>query len=105
MIRNAVPEDAPALKTIALDAERYWGYPENWIKHWESDLTITPEFIRDNHVYVHEADGEINGFYALSVSNDLEHIWVRPAMSGTGIGKELLFDAMDRTTKSTKRTT
>ena len=99
MIRNASPEDASTLTTIALDAKRYWGYPENWIRHWQSDLTITPSFIRDNHVYVYEDDGEIRGFYALCVSGDkadLEHMWVRPVMIGTGIGKELFLDAMER---------
>ena len=98
-IRSASPEDGPTLTTIALDAKRYWGYPESWIKHWESDLTISPEFIRDNHVYVHEQDGEIRGFYALCVAGDkaeLEHMWVTPAAIGTGIGKELFLDAMER---------
>ena len=102
MIRNASPEDASTLTTIALDAKRYWGYPENWIRHWEPDLTITPSFIRDNHVYVDEADGEIRGFYALCVVGskaDLEHMWVRPEMIGTGIGKELFLDAMERAAK------
>ena len=99
MIRNASPEDASTLTTIALDAKRYWGYPENWIRHWQSDLTVSPEFIRDNHVYVYEDEGEIRGFYALCVSGekaDLEHMWVRPTMIGTGIGKELFLDAMER---------
>lgn len=103
-IRRAAVEEASVLTTIALEAKRYWGYPEHWIKHWESDLTISPEFIRDNHVYVAEADGEVHGFYALCVSGDpklkhkaeLEHMWVSPAYIGTGIGKELFLDAMER---------
>ena len=97
-IRRASPEEAPALTQIALDAKRHWGYPEHWIKHWESDLTISSDFIRDHHVYVAE-DGEIRGFYALCVSGDkaeLEHMWVTPACIGTGIGKELFLDAMER---------
>ena len=101
-IRTASPEDALTLTTIALEAKRYWGYPEHWIKHWESDLTISPEFIRDNHVYVHEEDGEIRGFYALCVAGDkaeLEHMWVTPAVIGTGVGKELFLDAMERAAK------
>lgn len=102
MIRSASPEDASILTTIALDAKRHWGYPESWIKHWESDLTISSDFIRDNHVYVAEEDGEIRGFYALCVAGDkaeLEHMWVTPAMIGTGIGKELFLDAMERAAK------
>jgi N-acetylglutamate synthase-like GNAT family acetyltransferase len=102
MIRSASPEDAQTLTTIALDAKRHWGYPENWIKHWEADLTISSDFIRDNHVYVAEDNGEIRGFYALCVAGDkaeLEHMWVTPAMIGTGIGKELFLDAMERAAK------
>lgn len=99
MIRRALPEEASTLTTIALEAKRHWGYPEHWIKHWESDLTISADFIRDHHVYVIETEGEIRGFYALCVSGDkaeLEHMWVTPASIGTGIGKELFLDAMEK---------
>ena len=98
-IRRALPDEADTLTRIALDAKRYWGYPEHWIKHWESDLTVSSDFIRDNHVYVTEHEGEIRGFYALSVSGnkaELEHMWVTPTAIGTGVGKELFLDAMDR---------
>jgi N-acetylglutamate synthase-like GNAT family acetyltransferase len=99
MIRRSSPEDAKTLTQIALDAKRYWGYPEHWIRHWESDLTISSDFIRDNHVYVAEEDGEIRGFYALCILGDkaeLEHMWVTPNCIGTGIGKELFLDAMEK---------
>lgn len=99
MIRRATSEEAATLTQIALDAKRHWGYPEHWIKHWEEDLTITSDFIRDNQVYVAENEGEIRGFYALCVSGkkaELEHMWVTPGSIGTGIGKELFLDAMDR---------
>ncbi|HEX5964382.1 MAG TPA: GNAT family N-acetyltransferase [Pyrinomonadaceae bacterium] len=99
IIRCALPEEADTLTQIALEAKRYWGYPEHWIKHWESDLTISSDFIRDNHVYVAQQDGEIRGFYALVLSGkkaELEHMWVTPGSIGTGIGKELFLDAMDR---------
>jgi len=101
-IRSASAADAQALTTIALEAKRYWGYPEHWIKHWESELTISSEYIRDNHVYVHEDDGEIRGFYALCVDGtkaELDHMWVTPAAIGSGIGKELFVDAMERAAK------
>lgn len=100
-IRRALPEEAATLTQIALDAKRYWGYPEHWIKHWEADLTVSSDFIRDNPVYVAEKEGEIHGFYALCVSGnkaELEHMWVTPGSIGTGIGKELFLDAMDRAT-------
>jgi GNAT superfamily N-acetyltransferase len=102
MIRPASTNEATSLTKIALDAKRHWGYPEHWIRHWASDLTITPEFIRDNHVYVAEENGELQGFYALCVSGDkaeLEHMWVTPQRIGTGVGKELFLDAMEQAAK------
>jgi len=99
MIRPATSDEATALTQIALDAKRYWGYPEHWIKHWESDLTISPEFITGNQVFVFDTEGEIRGFYALCITEhaaELEHMWVAPQHIGTGIGKELFLDAMDR---------
>jgi GNAT superfamily N-acetyltransferase len=99
MIRPAATDEASALTSMALEAKRYWGYPEHWIKHWESDLTISSDFIHDNHVYVAEENGQIQGFYALIVRGnqaELDHMWVKPALVGTGIGKELFLDAMER---------
>lgn len=99
MIRPAATTEASALTSMALEAKRYWGYPEHWIKHWESDLTISSDFIHDNHVYVAEENGQIQGFYALIVTGnkaELDHMWVKPTLIGTGIGKELFLDAMER---------
>jgi GNAT superfamily N-acetyltransferase len=96
-IRRAQPEDAAALTTIAHEAKRHWGYPEYWINHWQDDLTISPEFVTANPVYVAERDDELLGFYALIVREhkaELEHLWVAPAHIGSGVGKELFIHAM-----------
>src|SRR3982750_2067476 len=88
-IRKATPEDSSTLTNIALAAKRHWGYPERWIKYWEADLTISPEFIERNEVYVADQDNEACGFYALCINEnraELEHMWVLPEYIGTGIG-------------------
>jgi len=98
-IRKASSEEADRLTQIAHEAKRYWGYPEHWIKHWQADLTISPEFIADNEVYAAEQEGELLGFYALIVREskaELEHMWVAPKHIGTGVGKELFIHAMQR---------
>ncbi|MDQ1729594.1 MAG: hypothetical protein QOD33_1719 [Pyrinomonadaceae bacterium] len=96
-IRKATTADAPTLTTLAHDAKRHWGYPEHWIKHWQDDLTISPEFVDNNLVYVAEADAALIGFYALIIRGDkaeLDHLWVAPAHLGSGIGKTLFLHAM-----------
>jgi N-acetylglutamate synthase-like GNAT family acetyltransferase len=96
-IRKATTEDAAALTTIAHDAKRHWGYPEHWIKHWQNDLTISPDFVTANPVYVAESENKLLGFYALIIRDDkaeLDHLWVAPAHIGTGVGKELFLHAM-----------
>ena len=96
-IRRALKEEAPALSAIAQDAKRYWGYPEHWIKHWEQDLTISPDLITNQHVFVAQSDDQLLGFYALVVNEkkaELDHMWVAPSQIGKGVGKELFLHAM-----------
>ena len=98
-IRQALPQEAPTLTEIALNAKRHWGYPEHWLEHWQADLTITPDFISNNQVYAAERGEEIIGFYALVITDqraELEHMWVAPQHIGTGVGKELFVHAMQK---------
>jgi len=101
-IRRASPGEAAVLTTIATDAKRHWGYPENWIKHWQDDLTISPDFVATNQVFLAEKDGPILGFYALIVRQEkaeLDHLWVAPEYIGSGVGKELFLHAMETAVK------
>lgn len=98
-IRNASTEDLPQLTRLAHDAKRHWGYPDHWIKHWEDALTITPEYIEANQVFVAEDAERILGFYSLVVAEDhaeLDHMWVSPEYMGSGVGKALFIHAMRR---------
>lgn len=96
-IRPALTDDAEALTKIAHDAKRHWGYPEHWILRWHEDLTITPDYVTSNRVFVAEVDGQTAGFYALvneGKQAELDHMWVAPEHIGTGVGKELFLHAM-----------
>ena len=98
-IRRATPEEAEELTRIAHEAKQHWGYPEHWMQRWDADLTISPEFIVANHVYVREDGERLSGFYALTVKDqkaELEHLWVAPDLIGTGVGKELFLAAMQK---------
>lgn len=91
-IRRATPDEADALTVIAHAAKRHWGYPENWIAQWQAELTLTPEFIANNEVFVAVTNGEIAGCCALVSSGplaELEHMWIDPRQMGRGVGRAL----------------
>lgn len=98
-IRRAQPHEAAILTTIAHAAKRHWNYPEDWIAQWKSDLTFTPEFIRDNEVFVAVLNDQIAGCCALVLTGSLaeiEHMWMRPEHMGTGVGRALFAHAKQR---------
>jgi GNAT superfamily N-acetyltransferase len=92
IIRRATSDQAETLTEIAHAAKRHWGYPEAWVQLWSPSLTITPEFIEGNETYVAWIDEEPAGFCAISQESEwasLEHLWVRPAYIGKGVGATL----------------
>jgi GNAT superfamily N-acetyltransferase len=98
-IRRARPDEAAMLTEIAHAAKRHWGYPENWIRHWQPDLTITPEFITKNEMFVAVKGETIMGCAALCVGDpvaELEHMWIRPEHMGAGIGRALFNHIKER---------
>lgn len=102
-IRRAATEDAPALTRIAHEAKQHWGYPEHWLKHWQDDLTISPDFIASHDVFVAEGETDLLGFYALIIKQEkaeLDHLWVTPQRIGTGVGKELFLHAMQHAARA-----
>ncbi len=91
-IRRAQASDAAELTRIAHEAKRYWNYPERWIELWRDDLTLSPDFIAGNEVYLAEDGGEALGCYGLIAGSPhwaLEHFWIRPAAMGKGVGRRL----------------
>ena len=95
--RRARPEDAALLSGMARAGKQYWGYPADWMAVWEKVLTITPDYIGSQPVVVAELAGEAAGFFGLRSAEDgwhLEHLWVRPAHIGQGLGRALFAEAL-----------
>jgi N-acetylglutamate synthase-like GNAT family acetyltransferase len=98
-IRQASPDEAELLTQIAHEAKRHWRYPESWIQQWRTDLTITPDFIAVNEVFVAVFEREVTGCCALVISDDraeLEHMWIKPQYMGSGVGRALFLHAKER---------
>lgn len=96
-IRPAQATDASRLTAIAFAAKGHWGYPEEWLRLWEQELTVTADDIRRYDVFLAEDKEVVVGFYAVSSdapAGELEHMWVDPDSIGRGIGSQLFSHAL-----------
>ncbi len=103
MIRRAEIQEAEILTNISFDSKKYWGYPKEFFDIWSKELTISPDYIQDNDVFVFEKDGKIIGYYSIVELKDdieisavkinkgfwLEHMFIEPRSIRKGIGTKM----------------
>lgn len=109
VIRKAKDTESDNLTSISFASKRYWNYPEEYLKVWEKELTITTKYIQENIVFVADADDMAVGYFSIvEVKEDfwagqvfvkkgfwLEHIFIMPEFIGKRIGSELIAYAKD----------
>lgn len=99
MIFRADPAHADDLTRITIAAKRHWNYPEHWMQIWLPLLTISPEYISENEVWIKIIEGEPVAYCSLKYDGNelwLDNLWVLPEVMGRGIGKELFTHALGR---------
>lgn len=103
--RKAKLKDLPELNRISVASKKHWGYPDEWIERWLSELTLTPEEFAQQHILVGEVDSGIIGFCSISENEDeyeILHLWVLPDFIGLGYGKKLLTLTVEEFIKTAK---
>jgi GNAT superfamily N-acetyltransferase len=90
-IRKAKIDEAPLLSQLAVRSKAHWGYDKDFIRDVVEDLTLSPIHIKNQQVYVGEADGAIIGYYAFCEDDGPEMIalFVEPSHIGQGVGFKL----------------
>lgn len=95
-IRKATPDDSNELTEVSFGSKRHWNYPDHYFDIWNTELTITPEYIQKNHVFIIEDSG-IRGFYSvinlqtkttLSEFTMLPGTWLDPLLSKIGFNRK-----------------
>lgn len=103
-IRRAISTDALFLTSISFGAKRYWNYSEEYLEAWHDELTISEEYIEKNVVFVAQKKATIIGYCSMIYREEdvcrgetklkagywLDHIFIRPAYIGKGIGSNLI---------------
>ena len=94
MIVSATISDAKILTEIALKSKAFWGYTDQQIKSWTTDLTVSEQLIKEMIVYKFVFKTKTVGFYILNQPKEknieLEFLFVLPHFMGNGIGGELI---------------
>ena len=99
LIRRASLEDAKQLTYITITSKRYWNYPEKWIQLWLPQLTISPQYISENEVWIAAKNKKSVAYYSLKYDGEylwLDNLWVLPEHTGQGIGRTLFQHALER---------
>lgn len=101
-IIKSIPSDAPLLTKIVKLSKKYWGYKDEQMKLWDSELTITPEEIEKEEVFHIKINNSIVGVYSLwekeSGKFEIGNFWIIPEFIGNGFGR-LLFEHLLETAR------
>lgn len=98
LFRRAAPAEARALTALALRSKRAWGYDETFMALVLPDMTVLPEFLRDEYGIVAEEDGRVLGYAIVRVDNDsafLRDLFVEPDRFRQGVGTALFTQVTD----------
>lgn len=99
LIRAARADEAGQLAALAVRSKAHWPYPADFIARFARSLTLTPEVVEHNDVWVAERDGVACGFYTLLHRGEvciLDDLWVDPGAIGSGTGRALFEHAAAR---------
>ncbi len=99
-VERSCPEHSKKLSNIAKASKNYWKYPEEFMRIWDDDLTVSAEFISENNVFhLENNDGEIIGFYSFFKEGEnvrLEHLFILPKFIGQKFGDLLMKDFLKK---------
>jgi GNAT superfamily N-acetyltransferase len=91
-VRAAREDEAAALTELTVRSKAHWGYDADFMRDAREDLTVTPEYVGANTVFVAEVGDSVAAFYSLKAEGgevELHNLFVEPQFIGKGLGKLL----------------
>ncbi|WP_191094270.1 GNAT family N-acetyltransferase [Nocardia colli] len=98
VIRPGRPDEATLLSGLALRSKGFWGYSEQLLDLFRSELTLTPDEVAVRRTAVAELGGAIVGFVTIEgtgPAGELGMLFVAPEAIGTGVGTALFRHAIE----------
>ncbi len=92
---DAEAKHAELLRDTLIASKGYWGYSQEQLEKWKSNLQFEEGYIVRNTVKLILKDGELIGFFAIvkGDNNLLDHLWLLPNAIGKGYGNRV-FEAI-----------
>jgi GNAT superfamily N-acetyltransferase len=90
--------DVDELNSIAFLSESYWGHGKDLMEIFKKEYSLTQEYLRNNKVFNMILDGNIIGFFAFNMSQEipeLEYFYLKPEYIGKGYGRKLWKEAIE----------
>lgn len=89
--------DIDQLNNIAFLSESHWGHNQNMMAIFKEEYRLTQEYLKNNKVFNMVLDGNIIGFYAFNMTQEipeLEYFYLKPEYIGKGYGRKLWNEAI-----------
>ena len=85
---DAETKHTELLRDTLITSKGYWGYSQEQLEKWRSNLRFEEEYITRNTVKLILKDKEVIGFFAIvkGDSDELDHLWLLPKAIGKGYG-------------------
>lgn len=88
---DAVTEDHTLLTETSYISKKNWGYTDELMHLWESDLRVCEDYILHNKVVKVFAQSDYIGFFALKPdvgkNIEIDHLWLLPDKQHQGYGR------------------
>jgi len=102
-IQKAKKKDHKSLSILTKLSKAYWGYSKEQIKKWDTDLTITENYIEQNSVFKLTDEEVLIGYFSFLKIEDevieLDNLFVHPKFIGKGFGKVLMEHFLEKIEK------
>ncbi|MDQ3394820.1 MAG: GNAT family N-acetyltransferase [Bacteroidota bacterium] len=100
IISKAIKGDHEVLTEITKNSKLFWGYSKEQIEIWNTELTITQEYLEQTETYILSIANCYIGYYSFLKMNPnelhLDNMFILPEYIGKGYGKILIEDLVDK---------
>jgi N-acetylglutamate synthase-like GNAT family acetyltransferase len=90
---DAEAKHTELLRDTLISSKGYWGYSQEQLEQWRSNLRFEDEYVARNTVKLILDESDVIGFFAIVKGDidELDHLWLLPKAIGKGFGN-LVFE-------------